>query len=195
MEEYLFLCLVKGEKMSKDYVKEIVAANAQVYYKRLVREKGVEVARKTLHALVDQLSTNGKKNPKTSSTQKFTPTKLKAFMEKAQLSRAEVAEKLGVTPQCVDFWLSGKHIPGKDNVDKIQAMMNSPVTEEATAKAAMGAQRDLAQRLRQYMIDKEKTQAEVAKALGCLQPQISQWSRGAAPIPERFKKKLEQLVS
>lgn len=177
--------------MSKDYVKEIVMTNAGVYYRRLAREKGADTAKKLLHSLMDQVATNGSKKPGAKKRPRVN-SKLKAFMEKSSLSREDMAKKLGVSEASIQQWLLGKYAPGKANLDKIQQLLNEPVPKQTE-----GAQRDkkLCQKLRQYMIDSEKTQAEVAKKLGVVQGTISAWSRGLRPIPEDMEQKIQQLVS
>ncbi len=123
--------------------------------------------------------------------QKWQADRLKALRKEKDLTQAEMAELLDVSPNTVSGWEAGRTTPSGDNLQRIKELAE---TSGAAVREAVGKEQFNGSGLRQWRENLGLSRAVVADELGVSYASVQNWESGDTTPRGENRRKVEQLM-
>jgi len=116
---------------------------------------------------------------------------LKALREKMDLTQAEMADLLDVSPNTVSGWEAGRTTPSGGNIKRIEELADN---SDAVAPQAAGEKQFDGSRLRKWRENMGLGRAEVADELGVSYASVQNWESGNTTPRGQNRRKVQELM-
>lgn len=108
------------------------------------------------------------------------PERLRYYLNKYDLTQTDLAHRLGVSTQSVTNWCKGAKSPRMDKIDAMCKIFHCRRSDLMEEPKEVDQRKIFARNLNKYLEQYDKTQKEVADAIGVIPSTFNTWCLGIA---------------
>lgn len=108
------------------------------------------------------------------------PERLRYYLNKYDITQTDLAHRLGVSTQSVTNWCKGAKSPRMDKIDAMCKIFHCRRSDLMEEPKEVDQRKIFARNLNKYLEQYDKTQKEVADAIGVIPSTFNTWCLGIA---------------